>query len=291
MNKYPFYSNQSVPDKLNTDVTIFNDEDDLIKRLTKAIETKETIYALCNFVNSKTGKIELSFIDGSNIIGYVLASDITYKKHHNGRSVDCLDSIIGIKILEIEEEIDGLRMIRCSRKEVVQEIRDKYNKDIQDGILKDGLMVRGIVTGMDPGKVFVDLGGDVTAILGVADITRVYLRHPSDAIENGQVLELAVKKVYPIDGDKPMHISLSRAMLLDGWENMDRRFRAGGIVPGIIKNRMATGIFIELSESFEGLAEDIPAGVKYNYGDRVKVSILTVDKKREKIKLRIIENR
>ena len=80
-------------------------------------------------------------------------------------------------------------------------------------------------------------------------------------------------------------------MLLPGWESIDEKYKTGKIVPGIVKNRIATGIFIELDESFEGLADFPPNAEKYKYGDRVKVRINVIDKKREKIKLKIISNR
>lgn len=294
MNKQIYYENQVLPHQLSDNETTFNDlmdDKELLKRLQKAITTKETIYTYCESSDVKNGITELSFIENSNIIGYILLNDITYDKVHIGKANSCVGYNIGVKIVQIEEENNGFIRVRCSRSEVLKEIHDMYNSDIEKEILKEGQMIKGIVTGMDFNKVYIDIGGDVTAILGVADISRVFVRDPSEVIQVGQVLELAVKKVYPIDGDKPMHISLSRAMLQNGWENIDRRLKVGKIVPGIVKNRMATGIFIELSESFEGIAEDIPVGVKYNYGDRVLVNILTIDKKRHKIKLRIIQNR
>ena len=134
---------------------------------------------------------------------------------------------------------------------------------------------------------FVDIGGDVTAILGVADIARVYVKHPGTKYKTGDKVELAIKKLYA----NPTKISLSRAMMLPGWESIDKRFSVGKIVPGMIKNKIPTGVFIELNESFEGLAENLPEDKHYNFGDKVKVCILTIDKKREKIKLKVIENR
>ena len=56
------------------------------------------------------------------------------------------------------------------------------------------MMVKGIVTGMDYNKVYVDIGGDVTAILGIADIARSYVAEPSDVISIGEKVELAIKK-------------------------------------------------------------------------------------------------
>lgn len=287
MRKYTVYKNQVLPDVLNTKQTTFKNHDEAIKELKKAIKSKKTIFAYCCSADDTTGEIELQFNDLPNIIGYVLLEDMTYDKIHIGKSITCVDNIVGVRIKELEELDNGFFKVKCSRKEVVKKIHDTYNKDIDNGIFKAELMVKGVVTGMDFNKVYVDIGGDVTAILGVADISRVYVKQPSDMIKNGDVLDLVIKKLY----SNPIKISLSRSMLISGWETIDTRFRVGKIVPGIVKNRMATGLFIELSESFEGLAEDIPPGVKYSYGDRVKVNILVIDKKREKIKLRIIQNK
>lgn len=287
MSKYSVYKNQALPDKLNTKQTEFENHEDAVQKLKKAMQTNETIYAYCYSADDTTGEVELMFNDLSNIIGYIKLEDITYDKVHIGRAVACVDNIIGVKVKNIEEDEDGFVKVKCSRKDAVKEMHDKYNEDIKNGVFKEGLMVKGIVTGMDFNKVYVDIGGDVTAILGVADISRVYVREPSDVIQHGEILDLVVKKIYA----DPIKVSLSRAMLINGWESIDKRFKVGKIVPGIVKNRISTGLFIELSESFEGLAEDIPVGVKYKYGDRVKVNILVIDKKRQKIKLRIVQNR
>lgn len=290
MKKFPRYEGQVLPDKLNTYRDTFTNDTNLLEQLKEAKKKNTTVYAYCYSSDTKTGTAYLEFLEGSLITGYIPREEITYLleqegKVHVGRSNGCVDNLIGVKILDIEENDDKIA-VKCSRKKVVEAVMNKYNKDIESGVFKEGMLVKGIVTGMDFNKVYIDIGGDVTAILGVADIARVYVREPSDLIEHGEVLDLVVKKAYA----HPIKVSLSREMLLQGWESIDSKFKVGRIVPGIIKNTMPTGIFIELSESFEGIAEEIPTWKKLKYGDRVKVHILHIDKKREKIKLRIIKN-
>lgn len=292
-NKKAAYPNQVLPEVLNKECTEFANYADALNKLKKAKIDKTTVYAYCFSGDPKTGRLELSFYEDMDnaLLGYVTLQEVTYNekenKVHVGRSIDSIDQYIGVKILEIEEQADGRVDVKCSRKDAAKEIHDMYNRDIDNGVFTAGQTVTGVVTGMDFGKVYVDIGGDVTAILGVADISRVYVKEPSDVIKVGQVLELGIKKLY----SNPIKVSLSRAMLQSGWETIDKRFKVGRIVPGKVKNFISTGVFIELNECFEGLAEDLPSGQKYNYGDKVKVLILNIDKKREKIKLKVIENR
>ena len=291
MSKLKRYQNQVLPDEFNETTTEFHDSEEMLKRLKEAKEKKESVYAYCLSTHRDTGELELEFMYGSNVIGSVPLDEVTYKQNgdqvHIGRAIDTVGKIIGVKILDIDESDPDNIVVKCSRKDHVQEIADRYNKDIENNEFTEGMLVKGIVTGYDNNKVFVDIGGDVTAILGVADIARVYVKHPGTKYKTGDKVELAIKKLYA----NPTKISLSRAMMLPGWESIDKRFSVGKIVPGMIKNKIPTGVFIELNESFEGLAENLPEDKHYNFGDKVKVCILTIDKKREKIKLKVIENR
>ena len=295
MSKFPYYKNQVLPDVFNEAHEGFKTLESLIKYLEGAKSRNKTIQVYSDTVDATTGLVELSFGEeyDDKIRGYVEREDVTYLKEdsnkvHIGRCIDCLDNYINIKVKDIVyDEKNDFYKVKCSRKDAVKEIHDMYNKDIENGILTANMMVKGNVTGMDYNKVYVDIGGDVTAILGVADIARSYVAEPSDVINIGDKVDLVIKKIYA----NPIKTSLSRAMLLPGWDTIDEKFKAGKIVPGIVKNRIATGIFIELDESFEGLADFPPNAQKYQYGDRVKVRINVIDKKREKIKLKIIDNR
>lgn len=295
MKKFPFYKNQVLPDVFNKPEHNYNNLDELLKWLEDAKRTNKTIKVYSDTVDSSTGLVELSFGEeyDKKVRGYVERNDVTYHldntgEVHIGRCIDCLDNYIGVKVKEINyDSTNDYYKVKCSRKDAVKEVHDKYNSDIEKGILTANMMVKGHVTGMDYNKVYVDIGGDVTAILGVADISKAYVADPADVFNIGDKVELVIKKIYA----NPIKTSLSRAMLLPGWESIDEKYKVGKIVPGIVKNRIATGIFVELDESFEGLA-DFPANdQKYEFGDRVKVRINVIDKKREKIKLKIIGNR
>lgn len=293
MSKYNYYKNQVLPDEYNTKPTEFTGITDLMQALKRSKEKGDVIFAYCVSTHRDTGELELEFSGVPNVVGYVPLDEVTYKGNgkdnhvHIGRAIDMVDKVIGVKVTEIDETNPDNIWVKCSRKSYVEEIDKRYNKDIEEGKFTENMVVKGVVTGIDNSKVFVDIGGDVTAILGVADIAKVFIKHPGEKFNIGDKVDLAIKKLYA----NPIKISLSRAMLLPGWESIDKKFSVGKIVPGIIKGKIPTGVFVELSESFEGLAENLPEDKYYKYGDRVKVCILTMDKKREKIKLKVIENK
>lgn len=296
MSEFPYYKNQVLPDSLNRPEKLkYNTLEQLLNYLENAKHKNITIYPYCNSVDAETGLVELVFDENYSlqVKGYIERNDVTYVlddhgEVHIGRCIDCLDNYVGVKVKSIKHnKKDDVYEVKCSRKDVVKEIHDIYNNDIKNNVFTKNMLVKGLVTGMDDSKVFIDIGGDVIGILGVADISRAYVKEPSEVVNIGDVLDLCVKQIYA----DPIKISLSREMLLPGWDEIDKKYKVGKIVPGIIKNRIATGIFVELDESFEGLAEFPANGQKYNYGDRVKVKINVIDKKRQKIKLKIITNR
>lgn len=120
MKKFPRYEGQVLPDKLNTYKDEFVDDADLLEKLKEAKKKNTTIYAYCNSSDAKTGVAYLEFLEDSRITGYIPREEITYLleqegKVHIGRANACVDNIVGVKILDIEESDEGTR-VRCSRK-------------------------------------------------------------------------------------------------------------------------------------------------------------------------------
>ncbi len=64
-----------------------------------------------------------------------------------------------------------------------------------------------------------------------------------------------------------------------------KKFKEGDIVEGIIRNRIKSGVFVELKPNLVGLAEHVN-GIEY--GQKVLVSIKRINVEKKKIKLIII---
>ncbi len=147
--------------------------------------------------------------------------------------------------------------------------------------LKPGVKLKGVVVGLKDYAAFVDVGGGVTGILKVQDMSDSILTNASDMFKLGQRIEVVVKK-YDRDTGR---IELSYKELLGSFEENVKKFKEGDIVEGVVRNRIKTGVFVELMPNIIGIAEHVN-GIEY--GQKVLVSIKKINLERKKIKLIII---
>lgn len=147
--------------------------------------------------------------------------------------------------------------------------------------LKDGMKLKGVVRGMNDFAAFVDVGGGVTGLLKIDDISNVRIQKVSDKLRLGQRLQVLVKK-YDRDTGK---IELSLKDLQGTFKENIKKIKEGEIVEGVVRNREKNGIFIELEHGLVGLSEHV-SGVEY--GQKVLVYIKKINEEKGKIKLKII---
>ncbi len=147
--------------------------------------------------------------------------------------------------------------------------------------LKPGVKLRGIVVGLKDYGAFVDVGGGVTGILKLQDMSDSVLTNASDMFKLGQRIEVVVKK-YDRDTGR---IELSYKELLGSFEENVKEFKEGDIVEGIVRNRIKSGVFVELKPNVVGIAEHVN-GIENN--QKVLVSIKKINLEKKKIKLIII---
>jgi len=147
--------------------------------------------------------------------------------------------------------------------------------------LKAGMKLKGVVRGMNDFAAFVDVGGGVTGLLKIDDISNIRIQKVSDKLKLGQRLELLVKK-YDRDTGR---IELSLKDLQGTFKDNVKKIKEGEIVEGIVRNREKNGIFIELKHGLVGLSEHV-SGVEY--GQKVLVYIKKINEEKGKIKLKII---
>ena len=147
--------------------------------------------------------------------------------------------------------------------------------------LKPGVKLRGIVVGLKDYAAFVDVGGGVTGILKLQDMSDSILTNSADMFKLGQRIEVIVKK-YDRDTGR---IELSYKELLGTFEENVKKFNEGDIVEGVVRNRIKTGVSVELMPNIIGIAEHVN-GIEY--GQKVLVSIKKINLEKKKIKLIII---
>lgn len=147
--------------------------------------------------------------------------------------------------------------------------------------LKPGMKLKGVVVSTNNYAAFVDVGGGVTGILKLENISDILLKEASDILHVGQRIDVIVKKFDRDTG----RIELSYKEILGTFEDNITKFREGDIVEGTIRNRIKSGIFVEIAPNVVGLAEHIN-GIEY--GQKVLVSIKRIIPEKKKVKLIII---
>ena len=147
--------------------------------------------------------------------------------------------------------------------------------------LKPGVKLRGIVVGLKDYAAFVDVGGGVTGILKLQDMSDSMLTNASDVFKLGQRIEVIVKK-YDRDTGR---IELSYKELLGTFEENVKDLKEGDIVEGVVRNRLKSGVFVEIKPNVVGIAEHVN-GIETN--QKVLVSIKKINLEKKKIKLIII---
>ena len=182
--------------------------------------------------------------------------------------------------------------IVLSRKEIVEEKRREEKKGILEDMNK-GDIVKGIVRNITDFGAFIDIGGGITGLLHITDISWGRINHPSEIVNIGNEIEVKV-----LDFDKAsVKVSLGlKQNTANPWEGVDEKYSEGNIVTGKVVNIMPYGIFIELEKGIEGLVHisEFSWSKKYGHpsekfqvGDSVEAMVLKTDKENQKLSLGI----
>ena len=147
--------------------------------------------------------------------------------------------------------------------------------------LKPGMKLKGVVVSTNDYAAFVDVGGGVTGILKLENISDILIQNAADILHVGQRINVVVKK-YDRDTGR---IELSYKELQGTFEQNILKFKEGDIVDGIVRNRIKSGIFVEVAPNVVGLAEHVNG---LEYGQKVLVSIKRIIPEKKKLKLIII---
>ena len=189
--------------------------------------------------------------------------------------VNKVGKVLPVCIKEIVQNNDGIELIMSKRLLELKVRKWMYMH------LKPGVKLRGIVVGLKDYAAFVDVGGGVTGILKLHDMSDSRLTNASDMFKLGQRINVVVKK-YDRDTGR---IELTYKELLGTFEENVKDFKEGDIVEGIVRNRIKSGVFVELKPNVIGIAEHVN-GIESN--QKVLVSIKKINSEKKKIKLVII---
>lgn len=184
--------------------------------------------------------------------------------------------IIQACIKELIIEQNELKKVILSRKELELKVRKWMYMN-----LKPGMKLKGIVRGFNEYAAFIDVGGGVSALLKIEEISSIRIEKVTDKLKLGQRIQAVVKK-YDRDTGR-IELSLKDAM--GTFVERVRNIKEGSVEEGIVRGRAKTGLIIELKHNLVAMSEHI-SGIEY--GQKVLVYIKKINIEKEKIKVEII---
>jgi small subunit ribosomal protein S1 len=229
-------------------------------------------------------------VSGSNLQGFVPVShlvDLSGCKSE-GEQEELLAPYVGrkltLKIIECDKERG--RVVYSER----AALSESGSRNHLLHHLKPGDCVMGEVTNITDFGVFVDLGG-VEGLIHVSELSWGRVRHPSDVVHLGELLN-----VYVINIERErsrVGLSLKR-MVPNPWETAEERYLPGMVTEAVITSILAYGAFARLEEGLDGLIhvsemtlDGRPVNPKeiLTEGQTVQVRVLHVDASMQRLGL------
>lgn len=248
------------------------------------------------------GNLEIGQVVEARCIGMNKGGLEMEVAHHKGfmpagmvdlRHVPDISVFIGEKFpCEIVELNKDKNRLILSRKAVLAVERAEKREELL-AQLEVGQIRPATIISIQPYGAFADLGG-VDGLIHISDLSHERIKHPSEAIKEGEIVQVKIKK---IDRDQtPVKISLSRKETMhDPLAQALTSFNTGDTVTGKVTRLAEFGAFIELAPGVEGLVhisevshERIPTVDKALKRDEVVTcKILQVDPAKKRISLSI----
>ncbi|NLI75826.1 MAG: (d)CMP kinase [Candidatus Riflebacteria bacterium] len=157
---------------------------------------------------------------------------------------------------------------------------------------KIGDLVKGKVNNLTDFGAFVEISEGIEGLLHISDMDWVKkINHPKEVLEKGQEVEV---KILNIDShNRRLSLGLKQTTS-DPWGDLEKMFKIGDVLTGVVKNLVSYGAFVQLENGLEGLLHisefswqnDVkdPAEV-LKVGDQVTVAVYELDKHKQKIGL------
>ncbi|MCU0734025.1 MAG: 30S ribosomal protein S1 [Methylotetracoccus sp.] len=190
------------------------------------------------------------------------------------------------KVIKIDQKRNNVVL---SRRAVVESEYSAEKEALLEN-LKEGAVISGVVKNLTDYGAFIDLGG-IDGLLHITDMAWKRVRHPSEAVQIGQEIQV---KVLKYDQEKN-RVSLGLKQLgEDPWVNISRRYPTHSRLFGKVSNLTDYGCFVELEEGVEGLVhvsemdwtnKNVNPGKLVQLGDEVEVMVLDIDEERRRISL------
>lgn len=231
---------------------------------------------LCDCLSLR-GFIPLSHLDRSHF-----ANDVA--KFAAGSEAELKESlkvlsgrVLKVKVIELD--IEKNRFV-LSEKDALSTYSDEA-REKRLGEIATGSTIEGIVTGIMPFGVFVDLDG-VEGLVHISEIAWEKVSHPSHYFSVGQTIQVMV--LGADEQSKKLALSVKR-LTPNPWETVEQKYPIGTKISGVVSKIVPFGAFVTLEKGLDGLIHISEAADSLNEGDKVDAVVIQVDGANQKLAL------
>ena len=184
-----------------------------------------------------------AFVDLGGIDGLLHISDMSWARVQNAGEVVQVGQTLEVKVLKVDAKKErvslGLKQIMTNPWEGVE---DRYRR---------GQRLTGRVTRLADFGAFVEVEPGLEGLVPIGEMSwGQRVRHPSDLVSEGQVIEAEVLSVDP----EKHRMSLGIRQVQDNpWDGVATRYPPDTIVTGKITRLVDFGAFVEVESGVEGL--------------------------------------
>jgi small subunit ribosomal protein S1 len=184
-----------------------------------------------------------------------------------------------VKVIELDREKNRFVL---SEKDALSSYSSEAREKKLSAIEKDDIL-DGIVTGIMPFGVFVDLGG-VEGLVHISEIAWEKVSHPGQYFSVGQSIKVMVLGV----DDRTQKLALSVKRLMDNpWDTVEEKYPIGTKVKGKVNKIVPFGAFVTIEKGLDGLIHVSEADGPLEEGSEVKAIVTQVDGSKQKLALSV----
>lgn len=231
---------------------------------------------LCDCLNLR-GFIPLSHLDRVHF-----ASDVA--KFAAGSEAELKESLkvlsgktLRVKVIELDKEKN--RFVLSEKDALTSYSEDSRKKRLSE--IDMGSTVEGIVTGIMPFGVFVDLDG-VEGLVHISEIAWEKVSHPANYFKVGQKIQVMVLGVD--EQSNKLALSVKR-LTVNPWETVSEKYPVGTTIKGVVSKIVPFGAFVTIEKGLDGLIHVSEAESPLKEGDEVKAVVIQVDGENQKLAL------
>jgi small subunit ribosomal protein S1 len=185
----------------------------------------------------------------------------------------------GLKVIIIELDREQNRLVLSEKLRDAEKVKKQKEDRLSE--IKVGEKIDGIVSGVVPFGLFVDLDG-VEGLVHVSEIAWEKVENPSTYYNVGDKI---TAEVIDIDENRgKVGLSLKR-LVENPWEKVAEKYPENTKVKGTVTRVVAFGAFIEIEKGLEGLVHVSEMAEELKEGQKVEAVVTIVDPNEQRLGL------